>query len=260
MKTRVIASWFIFTLLSVCKVHGRDLDLDRNQYYIAPEWYRVKREKKGGAVQDGNLWGVRIGCDRLKRYSWYAGAEASYAYGHLNGHVGSGDKITSHFTDALLEGRFGYTFQQKCGWKAALTPFVGIGYLMEKNHFVKPSELHIHFQTHCPYAATGFLSRVYLWEQFEAGLNLKVRFPFEPRCHTSHDEDHENCIQNIKERIQYRIELPFTYRFSCDGPWAVSLTPFFEYRRYGSHPNFPFNFFRTKFTIWGAMVALEYQR
>ncbi len=244
-----------------CQIIGSDLDLKRNQFYIGPEWYYVTRTKEGGTKQQGNLIGVRAGYDRLKRYGWYIGTDALYAYGTLDGHVGdeTKTKIRSHFTDITVEGRFGYTFQQKTCYKVALTPFIGIGYMREKNHFIKPSPIQPHYDTYFPYGTIGFLSRIYPWEQIEVGLNFKAKFPFEPHCRVSHDEEIDSFIQNVKEEILYRVDLPITYRFGCQGPFAIGVVPFYEYRHYGSHPNYPSDFFKTQFSIWGMTLALDYQ-
>lgn len=240
-------------------IHSTDLDLKRNQFYIGPEVYHVARSKEGGANQDGNMIGVRAGYDRLKRYGWYIGGDALYAYGKLNGHTGQDLKIRSHLTDISLEGRAGFTFQQKSCWKLALTPYVGGGYYIEKNHFVNPSPFHLHFKTYYPYAVGGFLFRMFPREQFEIGLNVKVRFPVDPRCRVTNDEDNEPVNQNIKERLQYRVDLPITYRICCEGPFAVVVSPFYEYRHFGGHAGFPFNYIKTQFKIWGAALLLEYQ-
>ena len=60
---------FILPFLSVLWA-ADDLSLDRNQFSIGPEWYRVERIKEGGTKQSGNLFGVRIGYDRLIRWGW----------------------------------------------------------------------------------------------------------------------------------------------------------------------------------------------
>ena len=106
-----------FLILFVVVVHfsvsSRDLGLKRHQFSIGPQWNYLKREKKDGTHQDGSLWGALLNYDRLKRYGLYWGLSGSYAYGNMEGHLGSGEKSRSHFTDTWTEGRFGYTFQQK---------------------------------------------------------------------------------------------------------------------------------------------------
>jgi len=246
-------------------LYSEDLNLKRNQIFLGPEWYHAKRTKEGGTKQQGDLVGIRGGYDRLKRYGWYFGFDAFTAHGTLKGRSALGSKLLSHLTDASAEARFGYTFQQKEGWQVAFTPFVGGGYFVEENDFAHPSPIKARFRTHYPFGSAGFLSSIYPWACVQIGLNFKVRYPFEPKCNVSNDEDNGPVKQTIKERLQYRGELPITYRLPrcfclpCGGAAALSLIPFFEYRDYGGHPNFPFNFVKTQYSIWGATLALEYQ-
>lgn len=238
--------------------YGKDLDLHRNEFFLGPSWCYVKRTKRGGTEQNGNMGGITFGYDRLKRYGWYVGVGALYAEGTLKGVSGAEKKLKSHMTDTLLEGRFGYTFQQKHCWKISFTPFIGGGYYVEKNHFSLPRELPIHYKKYFPYAASGFLLKLYPWQDWELGSTFTTRFPIEPKCRVSHDPDNEATTQNINERFQYRIDLSIVYRF-CGGPWAVGAIPFYEYRQYGGHPNFPFDFIKTKFSLWGITFVFKYQ-
>lgn len=249
-----LTNFLLFDLAS------QEYNLNKQQFYIGPEWYHVKRTKSGGTKQQGHLLGGRLGYGRLKRYGWYWGGEGSYAHGRLKGHSGTGNKLRSYLADLSIEGRFGYTLQKKCGFQAACTPFVGVGYFEEKNHFVHPSPLFVHFKTHFYYVVVGFLSSLHLCDQWEIGLNFKTKIPINPKCHVSHDEDNEPMSQRIGERLHYRVELPLTYsRSSNCSPFAFALVPFFESRLYGSHPNFPYNFVKTRFENWGLTLELQYR-
>lgn len=259
MKLRTSLWLVIIALATHICVESADLDLQRNQFYIGPEWYHAERSKEGGTRQQGNMIGIRAGYDRFKRYGWYIGTNASYATGTLDGHSSIKRKIRSHLTDISAEVRAGYTFQQKTCWKLSITPFVGGGYFVEKNYFIKPTESHFHFKTYYSYITTGFFFRMYPREHLEIGLNFKARWPTDPKCHIDHDDVIEPITQNIKEQVQYRLELPMTYRLGCQGPFAVVLAPFYERREYGGRINFPFDFIKTQFNIWGAALLLEYQ-
>lgn len=255
-----IALFLIVSTFATLHIHGKDINLNRHQFFIGPEYYYMERTKAGGTKQEGNMIGVRVGYDRLKRYGWYWGADALYAYGKLSGHSGDDFKIRSEVTDMSIEGRLGYTFQQKTCLQLAFTPFVGIGGFEQRNNFIHPSPLHVHFKTRYPYATAGFLSWAHLWGNFEGGLNFKVRFPFDPKCHVSNDEAHDPVSQVIKERVQYRIEVPITYASCfCGSHVAISLSPFYEYRCYGGHPNFPFDFIKTEYKLWGATLEFMYR-
>ena len=246
-------------LLSIQTHANSDLGLNRNQITIGPECYHLKRVRAGGTTQQGNLYGIHLGYDRLKRYGWYWGLEGSYARGKLKGHTGDGDQIRSHFNDSFIEGRLGYTFQQKECTKIAFTPFIGGGYSVEKNNFTSPSPLPIHFKTHYPYMSTGFLSWMHLTDDWEVGLNFKARMAFEPKCHVTHDPDNEPLSQRIGERMQYRVDLPITYRAFCTDHFVITLDPFYENRHYGPHVNYPFDYLKTRITIWGAILELVYR-
>lgn len=259
MKHLAILFFLLTTFVSL-QVHGKDLNLNRHQLYIGPEYYYMERAKEGGTKQEGNMIGVRVGYDRLKRYGWYWGADALYTVGKLSGHGGEGHKIRSEVTDMSIEGRLGYTFQQKCGFQLAFTPYVGVGGFEQRNNFIHPSPLHVHFKTHYPCASAGFLSWAQLCGNFEGGLNFKVRLPFDPKCKVSNDDDHDPVSQVIKERLQYRVEVPVTYATCfCGNNVAMSLSPFYEYRCYGGHPNFPFDFIKTEYKLWGATLEFMYR-
>lgn len=236
-----------------------DLNLNRHALYIGPEWFHVERTKSGGTKQHGDIYGGRLGYDRLKRYGWYWGGDAYYASGDLKGHTGSGANLKSRFKDWSLEGRFGYTFQYKCGLQPSITPFIGVGYFEEKNNFVDPSPIVAHFKIRAYYTVIGFLSSLY-YDPFEVGLNFKAKWPFDPRCKVTHDEDNLPMTQNITARWFYRVELPITFRFKpCSPAFAISGVPFYEFRNYGKHPNFPFNFIKTQFNNWGLRIEFQLQ-
>lgn len=254
--------WVALFLLFAGSFHlpleGKDLYLRRNQFYLGPQWCHLTRTKEGGTKQQGSLVGIQIGYDRLKRYGWYWGAEGLYAQCVLKGHSGAGGKIRSRFMDGWIEGRFGYTFQQKENRQLALTPYAGVGYQAERNNFSDPSPLHVHFKTRFTYAAVGFLSRMHLCRQVEVGCNFKAKFPLTPKCKVTHDRPHPSIDQNIKERWHYRIELPLTYQLREAGCFAISAVPFFEFRQYGYHPNFPFDFLKTQLNFWGVTLQLQF--
>lgn len=253
MKRIFGAVLFAFSLFAhdVCTTH--------NRFTLGPEYVHVKRTRKGGTKQSGPLYGVRVGYDRLKRYGWYIGLEANYAKGTISGKTGNDSRIKSRFTDMWAEGRFGYTFQRKHGYQLAFTPFVGGGYATEINNFISPSPLHIHFRTKYPYMLGGFLASANICDSWNVGICFKTYFPFEPKCYVTNDPNHESVTQNIGERLQYRAEIPITYKLPCYERGSLMLVPFYEYRHYGSHVNFPFDYFKTELQFWGIILKLDYQ-
>lgn len=231
----------------------------RHQFYIGPEIYHVHRNREGGTKQNGTIYGVRAGYDRIKRYHFYWGFDALYGKGTLDGKSGGGHKLKSTFSDLFAEGRFGYTFQQKCGYRFSLTPFGGFGYMNERNNFKHPSPIPAHFHIRSWYGVAGFLSQASLTNCFDIGINFKARFLYEPKCKVSHDPDSDDSTQLINEKIHYRVELPLTYHYpECCDRFLISLVPFYEFRQYGKRVNYPFDFFDTKLNIYGATLKLIY--
>lgn len=230
-----------------------------HQFYIGPEVYYVDRKREGGTHQDGFLYGVRLGYDRIKRYKFYWGFDGLYATGHLSGKNSGGNRIKSDFTDASTEGRLGYTFKCKTGYRLSFTPYIGVGYYLEQNDFKKPSPIPAHFRTEYAYGAIGFLSQVSINCLWDVGINLKAKWPYNPKCHISHDPEEENSTQNITERLQYRVELPVTYHTNlCLDRVLISFVPFYEYRRYGAQANYPFDYFDTQFNNYGLLIKFMY--
>lgn len=231
-----------------------------HQFYLGPEIYKSCRKREGGTWQDGWLYGARGGYDYIKRYCFYIGGDVLYAEGTLDGKSAKGNKLRSHMTDASIEGRFGYTFQRKHGRHASLTPFVSAGFFSEKNNYVKPSPIPVHFHTKYSYVGGGFLSKIDITRNLEGGVNLKIRWTLDPKCYVSHDPEFDDMKQVVEERFQYRVEIPFKYQFwTCQDVFVVGAIPFYEYRQYGHRANFPFDFFETEFNIYGITLELYYQ-
>lgn len=227
---------------------------------LGPELYRICRSKHGGTKQHGNAIGVRLTYDYIKRYNIYCGAQLFYGSGILNGHSGGGSKLRSRLTDLQAEASIGYTFQTKCFPLATLTPYLGGGYFKEINDFTDPSPIPAKFNTHYPYAAFGFLSSVYVVPWATVGLNARFRAPWEVRCKVTDDPDFENVTQQVSNELQFRIEVPFAYvgYFFLEG-LEMSLVPFYERRLYGARENYPFNFSKTCFNIYGLNAQLIYR-
>jgi hypothetical protein len=220
-----------------------------NQVYIGPEVYHLNRNAAG--KQHGWIYGARAGYDHIKRFKFYWGAEEWYGTGILHGKSGKGDTIKSRFKDFYIEGRLGYTFQQKCGYRLSITPFFGGGYAVEKNNFVHPSPVPAHIRLYYQYACGGFLSQASLTPRLDVGVNFKVKYTFDGRIDVTHDPDFDPFHMLFKDRNQYKVEVPLTYHFT---KWLFCFEPFYETRKYGEHANFPFDFFETKLRIYGATL------
>lgn len=226
--------------------------VESNIVTIAPEYYYLKRDRDGGTKQSGSSGGIRVSYDHIKRYKFYWGGQAFYGTGILDGHTGSGDKIRSRWTDEMVEGYLGYTFQTKAAPYFSFTPLGGCGYFCEINRFISPSPLHLKFTTSFGYFAYGFLSSAMVTPCLSVGLNARFRTPWETHCKVTDDPEFDDIKQLVGEKLQYRIEVPIVYqkKFIC-GLVEFGLMPFYEVREYGGRENFPFDFFKTKINIYG---------
>lgn len=253
-----VCSLCTFLLLSSHLCAQRWVQSYTTDPYIGPEIEYVQRIKEGGAKQTGPLYGARIGYDYVKRYNLYWGVEGAWAKGCLEGNV-QGEKLKSELTDINLEARIGFTFQSECWRCLSFSPYVGVGYFWEKNHYQHPSPLRVHFDNTFSYVPVGFLSQIFLTPSWSLGLNFKVRIILEGEQKVTHDPKYGELTQHYQEKLQYRVELPVT-RFFCWNTYSlgISLVPFFDYRQYGHRANFPFDFLDTKLQFYGATLKLLY--
>lgn len=228
-----------------------------NQLYLGSDIYYTERSKAGGTKQTGALYGVRAGYDYIKRYKFYLGAEALYAGGTLTGRSGKGNRLKSNYTDLYAEGRFGYTLQQKCDYRLAFTPFLGGGYYQEKNNFIRPSPISMHSKITFYYFTGGFLSQASPTPYLDVQLNFKVRYMWDPKNSINNDPEVDSCCMLIRnQRLQYRVDLPFIYHWSSC--FLLSAGPFYDYRHYGGHVNFPFDFVETTVRNYGLSLKFIY--
>jgi hypothetical protein len=227
---------------------------------LGPEWYYINRTKKGGTTQHGSCIGVRANYDHIKRYKIYYGGQAFYGTGTLDGHTGSDLKLRSRLTEAQVEGSLGYTFQAKWCFQPWITPIIGYGYFYDKNDFKKPSPLTVTYTLQYSYVPFGFLSGLMLNPSTSLGLNVRVRYPIEPKCRISNDPEFDDTKMHVDEELGFRIELPLVYKTNqfCRS-LLVGILPFFDFRHYGGRANYPFDFIDTKLRIYGANVQIMYQ-
>ena len=249
---------FLIAILTVTSLplFSKPLSLRRNELTFGRQSIALHRQK-AGSVQHGVLQGWELTYDRLKRYGWYVGVDAAYAKGKLKGESLFGSKLHSTFSQGYAEGLFGYTFQQKTCFQVACTPFVGGGYLQQKNHFSLPSPLPVHFKTTYSYAAAGIRLFTTLFWGMDVSLIAKVKFPVEPSCTVTHDPENDSVSQKIGERPHYRIDLPINYALFCDGRVNLQLKLFYEVQNFGKRINMPFDYAKTRLRFWGTACAVD---
>ncbi len=251
----VLAATLIFSFLVDPFTYSQaaETTCQRHRVALGPEFYHVKRVRKGGVVQDGYLYGARFNYDHIGRYLIYWGIEAAYAAGTLSGKTGSDRRLKSHFTDQYVEGRIGYTFQNSTGTCASWTPYTGYGYFVENNNYFHPSPAHFHFRNTFSYALLGALTRVNIKPCLTLGLDISAQFNIDGKIKVTHDPELPHSILHYENKIYCRVELPLCYTNQCCG-WngEFCLIPFYEYRQYGEHYQVPFDFPDTKIKIFGA--------
>jgi len=251
IKKIIVGFYFFIALPFISQAH------EGTNLFIGPEVYYVSRIKDGGAKQTGTLYGVRIGYEKLKRYKFYYAVDGLYSQGVLEGKTAD-HHIRSEFTNSNIETRFGYTFQSKCFPYISLTPFFGIGYMWEINHYRNPSPIKVKFDNSFHYLPFGCLLSFNLSEMLQVGINATARFLWNGK-QTVKDPDYGKLSQCYEEHIQYRIEMPISY-WTCwnSHQLKLRLTPFYEYRHYGNSINFPFDYLDTKFKFYGANLEAIY--
>lgn len=235
---------------------------------LGPEIYFMQRKKEGGSHQSGNLYGVQLKYDRIRRSAIYWGGNAQWAAGTLTGHTALGGELKSHKRDSEIEGRIGYTWKRKLGCNFWLTPFIGGGYFEGTNRFIYPSPSEYKLRGNIPYLLGGFLSRFDIKPCFSIGLNFKAKYSVGARNYVI--DDARNSVGDgrrveiekerliIEDKFFYNVELPLFFDFCCYGKRAeISLVPFYNFRHYGAHDNFPHNFIEARFHMYGARLVLS---
>lgn len=224
---------------------------------LGPEIYHIKRERAGGSQQTGRCDGVRVVLERFKPCGWYLAADAFYSQGDLRGQSASGRPLESTLTDAIYEGRIGYTLYKSCGKPSFITPFGGGGYFHETNDFRPPSILPVKYTDTFNYVTAGFLSGVNFCPLLSMGINFKLRFMLNGTSKISGDPDVEGTVLKMKEEIHARLDIPLSTCLTiCNAAASATLEPFFEFRHFGGQVGYPFDFIDTKFYLIGARISL----
>jgi len=235
-----------------------DISKARHWMFMGPEVYHVKRIREGGTRQSGWMYGVRGSYDRIRRYKWYWGFDAAYAQGILRGHSGTGENLKSRFSDAVVEGRFGYTLQSKSASCASLTPFIGLGYFVERNHYIHPSPLKVHFRNSFYYFAFGAQSKAYITPTLSIGANVTGKYSLDGHVDVTRDSDRK-IVLHYEHEFQCRVAIPLIYSFCCKGyETSLCLNPFYEFRHFGGHDRVPFNFLDTRLKVFGVDLFYVY--
>lgn len=234
----------------------------RGPHYVGlgPEVYFMQRKKEGGSTQRGFLFGARAKYERIRRSALYWGTDLQWAAGTLCGHNASHSEVRSFKRDAEIEGRFGYTWKRKLGCNFWITPFIGSGYFEGANRFIHPSPKEYMVCNTAPYLLGGFLARFDIKRYFSVGVNFKAKYTVGVRSCVTDD-----LASNVKkehligeDKFSYNLDVPLYFDFSCGGrQLEISFVPFYNFRHYGTHENFPHDFIDTRFHMYGARLIFS---
>jgi hypothetical protein len=257
---RNIRLFFLFLFLNGTSLEATDCHSCSKEYvhqlFIGPELYHLVRTRQGGTRQSGGVYGVRLGYERVKERAFYVGLDFFDGKGHLSGYTGQENPIRSRFFDMNAEARLGYMFAKKTDPYITFTPFLIYGYGREKNNFIHPSRLFLHFRLRYEYAGWGFQAKIKSTACWDAGINFKMKYLINPKNRVSNDPDFAPFNMSVNNEWQYRLEIPLTYYWK---PYfLVQFLPIYEYRHYGGHQSYPFDFLETRLRIFGGSVRLIY--
>lgn len=227
---------------------------------LGPEVYHMTRIRDGSTRQKGTLYGISLLYERIRHCGIYWGVEGNYARGDLRGHSAGGSSLKSHKRDADIEGMLGLNYQLSF-WEdrcLSITPIFGAGYFNGKNVFVAPSPLELTYTTKFSYYLYGGIITFHWDENISAGVRFKIKTMIEGKCYVSDDPEVEDFSMVIENERQYDVEIPLQLTHRWQGihcHWLVA--PFYRYRHYGDRENFPYDFYDTKFIMYGAKALLE---
>lgn len=216
----------------------------------------MKRAREGGSEQDGALVGSYWSLMRNPKKGVYFSFLYRNEEGDLLGSTGLGDELASHKRDQALEATFGYSFPlKKC---FSCTPFLGKGRLVAKNFFKAPSPIEACYDVRYNYFAYGMRFDWQMKSNFFSSLVIKGIFSDGAICKVRDFEEGDVSLI-VEDNPSYDIELPLQYSLKkFQGHLRVGVTPFYRYRHWGEHKNYPYDFFDTKFYIFGSMVNLSF--
>ncbi len=224
---------------------------DCMNFSIGPTVYHLLRERHGGAVQKGLMAGMTGVLERRKANSIYIAAEGYFAKGVLYGHTSSDLELNSRMIEAQVEGRAGYTMCREFCKQLMVTPYLGYGYFECTNRLIAPSPTLITYHDKYEYLAAGLLHRYHFCPELSIGLDFKGRFSFVGRSHVQ-DPRFNNPTLTMGDVMQYEILIPVRYDGCyCGWKWNWQLEPFYLFRVYHQKDNFPFDFIKTRFHLWG---------
>lgn len=239
-----------------------------HRFLLGPEAVHVNRFRSKSASQEGWLGGVRFIYEHRRRYCFYWGLEAAYAWGTYtglssnrreNGAPLDQKKLKAKENDGIIEGRLGYTFQCKNWWRPEFTPFVGGGYVREINKLIDPSPAHFRTKVTYGFVTAGFLSSISPTDYLTIGFNAKARYIIDPELRITNDPREPKGVKFLMgdDELQYRLELPISY-LTCCKQWGVTAIPFFEHRYYGGKKFDPNDLPKISYYTYGATLALAY--
>lgn len=234
---------------------------------IGPVWYYRVRERFLPTPTDestqisrmtGNLWGIHLEYDRIRKGSLYWAAEGQWAQTEMNGTTRLGSGLNALATDWFAEGRLGWTCNLKMYACPSATFYTGVGYYEEILKFGLPSPAEITSDLSFTYVPFGLIVRAWLTYGFWIGVRAVAMLPLnDPTDKIQFDPLFGNYTIHAGSKLQFRVELPIQWNFSCC--LGMRVTPFYWNYRYGDREEFPTNFIETKTSMAGVRLELTGQ-
>ncbi len=232
--------------------------LGPHYFYIGPEFSYVKRTREGGSRQSSFMYGGHFLYERMAGNSLYWALDAYYTTGNAHGKTGSGSKLKSTFTDSQVEGRFGLTWHLPYLNRLFLTPYVAYGAFYSTNRFHHPSPISCELQDSFRYGACGLITTWSIRESLVVGIDFRGKYMLNGKDRVTHDHEHDDVKLDIECMWQYELDIPIEF-ITCVYGRNVSLraVPFYRFRHLGGKPNYPYDFFETKYRIYGLQALLQ---
>lgn len=226
---------------------------------LGPQVYELVRKRDGGSHQKGWLGGVQLFYQRLPTNGFYLDAELNYGTGLLKGHSSGTSSLKSTMTEFSAIGRLGWTLSFCCLRSFSFSPYAGYGWFRGRNDFQRPSPLVLRFDDRYGFPLAGALLSVQWTEAWNSALRFEGRWMADASEKVSGDVAADRRLK-MGDDWHYNCELFLNYDFSWrERCWRASLVPFYTLRHYGGWESYPFDFIKTRYTLYGVRFLIGFR-
>ncbi len=226
--------------------------------FLGPEVCHLSRHREGGSKQSGWLYGGHLRYDRIAKDSVYWAFDAYCDTGNITGKTASGRKIKSTITEYEIQARLGYSIYWGDLRELLIIPYGTYSYFHGKNKFEHPSPAIYTLHDTLHLGGGGVWISFALMENCRCGLDFSAKYMIQGKNHVRDDPEFDNVSLEIESKWQYEIDLPIEFIVPlCDYNFEVRFVPFYRFRHLGGKPNYPFDFYETKFETYGAQFLVS---